>query len=96
MLAYGHIYKSELKRMLSVGYGAVSLNFIVHHINLSGNESKINVRVYTTKYKCMGMRGNNSQRSELRVENNIMKKINPVYLDICLQNTKGIWGTTYK
>jgi hypothetical protein len=44
----------------------------MHHINLSGNESKMNVS--TTKYKCMGMRGNNTQRAELRIENKIMGK----------------------
>jgi hypothetical protein len=39
--------------------------------------------------KCMGMRGNNTQRAELRIENKNMDKIQDlVYLDICLQNTK--------
>ena len=45
----------------------------MHHINLSGNERKM--KVSTTRTKCMGMRGSNTQRAELRVENKIMEKI---------------------
>ena len=46
---------------------------LMHHTNLSGNERKMNVS--TTKTKCMGMWGNNTQRAELRVENKIIEKI---------------------
>lgn len=46
---------------------------VMHHTNLSGNERKMNVS--TTKTKCMGMWGNNTQRAELRVENKIIEKI---------------------
>lgn len=45
----------------------------MHHINPSGNERNMNVS--TTKTKRMGMRGNNTQRSEIRVENKNMGKI---------------------
>jgi len=58
-------------------------HMVMYHINVSGNERKMNVS------KCMGMRGNNTQRAELRIENKNMDKIQDLmYLDICLQNTK--------